>query len=257
MTTIQPLTRAESSRYTETSLHADVLYSRPGMFGFNLWTGLPTPTLRNATHWFWLLSPTEQQAIVARLQATPRSVVISSRPLIDFLRTQVNMTITGPLNEHLDNNYRSLFSVSGYDFLVPRESTVAPFYVAQNFELRSAAPGLEPAMLTVNIATRATVARIVLRDVLAPEKILAEWGPRNCRVTLESIDSRGRSAAAPQLAAWPLQLDGLRQLRLYHGTNLPVIRPELQLVFLDATGRSLFEACYDDPVTASAPPARD
>ncbi|MCC5021498.1 MAG: hypothetical protein J6386_01170 [Candidatus Synoicihabitans palmerolidicus] len=33
-------------------LHADVLFSRPGMFSMNLWTGVPTPSSRNATHWF-------------------------------------------------------------------------------------------------------------------------------------------------------------------------------------------------------------
>src|SRR5262249_36797798 len=92
---------------TNAGLHGDVLYSRPGMFSFNLWTGLPTPTLRNATHWFWLLAPPEQQAIIDRLRAEPRSVVISSKPLIDFLDEKLAMTITGPLNDYLRENYRT------------------------------------------------------------------------------------------------------------------------------------------------------
>jgi len=238
-------------------LHADLLFSRPGMFSFNLWSGVPTPTLRNATHWFWLLSPDEQQAIIARLQAEPRTAIISSRPLINFLDEQMHMTITGPLNDHIRQHYRQLFSVSGYDFLVPRDSRAAPFYVAQNFESSAGATGVEPHLITVNVAIRATVARIVLRDVRNPAMDLATWSADNSRVTLGRINALGQTAGEPPPCAWPLQIDGLRQLRLYHRVPVPAGRPAQQLVFLDAAGHPLFEACYDDPPSVSAPPARD
>ena len=236
------------------SLHANLLYSRPGMFSFNLWSGVPTPTLRNATHWFWLLGPREQEAIVDRLRAEPRSVIISSRPLVDFLDQQMHMTITGPLNDFIRGHYRPLFTVSGYDFLVPLASHAAPFYVARNFQRAPGSPDLEPAMITVNVATHATVSRIVLRDLRRPEQILGQWQSGNSRATLDHINTSGQTAGAPQPCPWPLQIDGLRQLRLYHALPLPTDRPELQLVFLDAAGRSLFEACYEEPVTAAAPP---
>ncbi len=235
-------------------LHADLLYSRPGMFSFNLWSGVPTPTLRNATHWFWLLNPDEQQAIIARLQAEPRSVVISSRPLVDFLDQKIGLTITGPLNDFIRQHYRQLFSVSGYDFLVPRDSRAAPFFVAQNFDSAPSAAGTEPHLITVNIATRATVARIVLRDVRNPTMDLGSWSADNSRVTLGRINALGQNAGEPQPAPWPLQIDGLRQLRLYHSLSVPSSRPEMQLVFLDAAGRPLVEACYDGPATGSAAP---
>jgi hypothetical protein len=236
-------------------LHAHVLFSRPGMFSFNLWSGVPTPTLRNATHWFWLLGPGEQQAIIDRLQAEPRSAIISSKPLIDFLDQQMHMTITGPLNDFIRQRYRPLFTVSGYEFLVPAASRAAPFFVAENFQRAPGATGAEPAMITVNIAATATVARIVLRDVRLPTLILGQWQADNCRVTLDLINAEGRLAGAPQPCPWPLRIDGLRQLRLYHNLAVPPSRPELELVFLDAAGQPLFEACYDAPVTAVAPPA--
>jgi hypothetical protein len=236
-------------------LHADLLYSRPGMFSFNLWTGLPTPTLRNATHWFWLLNEAEQQAIIARLQAEPRTAIISSRPLIDFLDQQMHMTITGPLNEFIRDHYRPLFTVSGYDFLVPRASTAAPFFVAQNFARQDGSTDPERGLITVSVAAQATVARIVLRDVRNPAHPLAEWHADNARVMLDLINTAGRTTGAPQPCPWPLRIDGLRQLRLYHNLPVPAGRPELQLVFLDAAGRPLFEACYDEPVSVSAPPA--
>jgi len=236
-------------------LHADLLYSRPGMFSFNLWSGVPTPTRRNATHWFWLLSPAEQQAIITRLQAVPRSAIISSQPLIDFLDQEMHMTITGPLNDFIRANYRPLFRVSGYDFLVPRASPAAPFYVARNFERVPGATGTELALITVNVAIQATVSRVVLRDVRQPARILGEWQSGNARATLGRINAAGQPGGAAQPCPWPLQIDGLRELRLYHDLALPAGRPELQLVFLDAAGRPLFEACYDEPATVSAPPA--
>ncbi len=235
-------------------LHANVLYSRPGMFGFNLWSGVPTPTLRNATHWFWLLSPGEQEAILARLQTEPRSVIISSQPLIDLL-DHLHMPITGPLNDFIRLHYHRLFSVSGYDFLVPLASRAAPFYVARNFQRAPGATDIEPAMITVNVATQATVSRIILRDIRRPAQILGQWQSGNSRVTLDVINTSGQTAGTPQPCSWPLQIDGLRQLRLYHDLLLPTDRPELELVFLDAAGRLLFEACYEEPVTAAAPPA--
>jgi hypothetical protein len=138
-------------------LHADLLFSRPGMFSFNLWTDLPAPTWRNATHWFWLLNDADQQAILHRLQAEPRSVVISSRPLVDFLDQKIHLTITGPLNEFIQRHYRTLFTVTGYDFLVPRDSPAAPFFVARNFQRAAGAAHTEPAMIMVNVAAQATV----------------------------------------------------------------------------------------------------
>ena len=235
-------------------LHADLLYSRPGMFSFNLWTGVPTPTLRNATHWFWLLKPDEQQAIIARLRVEARTAVISSQPLIDFLDREMHMTITGPLNDFIRQNYRPLFHVSGYDFLVPRASRAAPFFVARNFERAPGATDTEPAMIMVNVAATATVARIVLRDVRQTDHIIAQWQADNSRVTLGRINATGQSAGAAQVCSWPLRIDGLHELRLYHNLAIPAGRAELELVFFDTAGRPLFEACYDEPVIASAPP---
>jgi hypothetical protein len=232
-------------------LHADVLFSRPGMFGFNLWTGVPTPTLRNATHWFWLLSPAEQQAIIDRLDRAQRPVVISSRPLLDLLRNEIGVTVAGPLHEYINQHYRPLFTVTGYEFLVPKASPAVPFFVAQNFRAPDA-----PAMIAVNLATEtaAEVVQIVLRDVRQPAQPLASWDRRNSQVTLQTIDAQGRPAGAAAIAPWPLRFAGQQQLRLYHRSSLPADRPELELVFLDAQGHAVFEACYDLDATVSLPP---
>ena len=56
--------------------HAEVLFSEPGMFSFNLWSGVPTPTGSNVTHWFSLLDQSRQQEIIRRLTESPRAAVI-------------------------------------------------------------------------------------------------------------------------------------------------------------------------------------
>ncbi|MSU48085.1 MAG: hypothetical protein EXS37_03180 [Opitutus sp.] len=53
------------------SLHADLLFSVPGMGSFNLWSGVPAPTAQHATQWFWLLPATEQRRISDRLAPHP------------------------------------------------------------------------------------------------------------------------------------------------------------------------------------------
>ncbi len=233
-------------------LHADMLFSKPGMFGFNLWTNLPTPTLRNATHWFWLLSADEQQEITARLQAARRPAFISSRPLLDLLHEDLGMTVTGPLNDYLVQHYRPLFTVTGYTFHVPTGSAAVPFFVAQNFRPGT---GDAPAMVAVNVAAQAEVACVVLRDVREPHRPLVTWGKNNSQVTLLPIDANGRPGGETRMADWPVRFQGLQQMRLYHRSPLPSDRPQLELVFLDAQGRTLFEACYDPEATVSLLPA--
>jgi hypothetical protein len=238
-------------------IHADVLFSRPGMYGFNLWSGVPTPTERNATHWFWLLDAGEQTAIAARLESVKRSAVINSQPLVELLVRDLHMQMTGPLNDFIDRHYRRLFTVTGYDFLVPAESQAAAFFVAQNFSQKSGLSGSEPSLIAVKVAVQADITRIALRDVRNPRYNLGEWHAGNARATLTKINSAGQPGGSPEAAPWPLHIDGLRELRLYHDQPLPRDRADLELVFFDATGRLVFEACYQDPLTVSSPPAGD
>jgi hypothetical protein len=58
------------------AVHADMLFSLPGMFSLNVWTGLPTATSRNTTLWFTLLNAQEQADIIAALTEDERPVVI-------------------------------------------------------------------------------------------------------------------------------------------------------------------------------------
>lgn len=232
-------------------LHADRLYSRPGLFSFNLWSGVPTPTTRNATHWSWLLSRAEQQAIADGLRQAARPAVISNQALIDLMKNDLGIEFSGPLQEHIQADYRPLLSISGYTLLVPRGSGAAPFYIAQNF--RAPAPDA-PALVAVNVAGPATVARIVLRHLFQPDRIIVAWDGTNSVVERLPIDREGQVAGQKAPLRWPLRLEGLQQLRLYHRQRLPADSPQLELVFLDAEGRVVCEAGYDPAANVSLPP---
>ena len=233
---------------TNAQLHADVLYSQPGMFSFNLWSGIPTPTLKNATHWFWLLSVAEQQAIITRLSATPRSAIISLRGLDDFLTEKLHMHITGPLVAYLQTQYRPLFAVSGYQFLVPKTSSAQPFLVAENFTKQVGVGSSEPNLITVNVVARATITRVTIRHVNHAEREFLQLDATNSRVMAEPINALGQSIGPSQLMTWPLNLSGLYRLSLYHNGPASPALPGYQLIFLNATGGVVLEACYSEPL---------
>ena len=236
-------------------LHADLLYSRPGMFSFNLWSGVPTPTLRNATHWFWLLNANEQQGIIDHLKTTPRSVIITYPGLDTFLIDKLQMRIAGPLIDHIHSHFRPLFSLSGYEFLVPLGSLAQPFLIAENFTRRAEAGPGETSLISVNVVARAIIDRVVVRHVGDIRHDIRELNPTNCQVSAEPINALGQALGPAEPMAWPLRLAGLYRLRLYHHAPDFPAAPGYQLIFLDAAGQTRLEAGYNQPPTASAPPA--
>jgi len=228
------------------AIHADVLFSRPGMFSFNLWTGLPTPTLRNATHWFWLLRAPEQIAIVEALGAAPRSAVIISRDLDNFVRDKMGLEMTGPLNDYINRGFRRLFSVSGFDFRVPDAHPGVPFFIFENCQFigENTFEGLSN-FIEVNVAGETAIHSIVLQDILHPERNHSVFGPENCLVTAMRITSSGAALGPEKKLEWPIALSGLYRLRIYHRSTVPPKTFINQLIFMDATGNVVMEASYD------------
>ena len=225
------------------------------MFSFNLWSGVPTPTLRNATHWFWLLNANEQQGIIDHLKTTPRSVIITYPGLDTFLIDKLHMRIAGPLVDHIHSHFRPLFSLSGYEFLVPLGSLAQPFLIAENSTRRAEAGPGETSLISVNVVARAIIDRVVVRHVSDIRHDIRELNPTNCQVSAEPINALGQALGPAEPMAWPLRLAGLYRLRLYHHAPDFPAAPGYQLIFLDAAGQTRLEAGYNQPPTASAPPA--
>src|SRR5262249_31898783 len=101
-------------------VHADQLFSIPGSFSFNLWTGVPTPTLANATLWNKLLTSSAQIAIITRLKDDPKAVIIRRSDTV----------FNGELGTYINRDFEPAFGVDEYEFLVHRGRTIAPLSTA-------------------------------------------------------------------------------------------------------------------------------
>jgi hypothetical protein len=229
------------------TLHADVLFSRPGMFSYNLWSGVPTPTAQNATHWFWLLDEPAQQAIITRLRETPRSALITSQLLDDFLAT-INVAMTGPLHDHLRAAYRPLFTLRPLQmsFQVPQDSGAVPFGLVD--VLIPAADQNLPdkvTLLQTNVALTGELHSVELREIEPPWTTRGSFTPASARLVLEPITAQG-NLIGPALTL-PLQrpVRGLYRLTVHLSHRPSLDRPsQLELVGLDPAGEVLCESLF-------------
>jgi hypothetical protein len=102
---------------------ADTVFSLPGMFSFNIWSGRPTPTAANATHWFSLLNEAQQTTIQRRLEADPRAVVVLHRPHLHYLY-ETGFGPSGPLKDYLLTAFHPAIRLDGYDVWIKSGRTI-------------------------------------------------------------------------------------------------------------------------------------
>jgi hypothetical protein len=224
------------------SAHADMLFSLPGMHSFHLWTDVPPPTSINATHWFTLLSPAQQEAIRARLEAAPRSCVIVQRNVYDFLIASGVATET-PLTRWLHANYETAFTLETYEFWVRKGRSIAPIGTAR---VREAANGVAPRYQIAFV-----LAEPALRDVTSIEfaRFAADmstpiqtWTRENARLFVTPITSTGADGGPPREIAFPFDAGGLFRIEL-RTDQLPASLPRDGVFYLrDSTGRRVAEA---------------
>ncbi|MEO6246691.1 MAG: hypothetical protein ABIQ12_14795, partial [Opitutaceae bacterium] len=218
--------------------HADVLFSLPGTFSYNLWSGVPTPTHANVTHWFSLLDATRQQAIIAELEAHPRAGVIWHAWHLKYLE-KWNLAPKGPLFDYLTQNYEAAFSFEDTEFRVRRGRNIEPFLVAQLLTLSDAAAptGAESSLLRLALLTppAASIARL---EISGREPIVLHAG--NARVEFAPTNLHGEPTAAPRAAAWPVQPGGPAILAVYfRREQLPPIVGGATIVLRDPSGREV------------------
>lgn len=106
-------------------LHGTTVFSFPGMFSFNLWTGRPTPTSNNVTHWFSLLGASQQRDIVDQLQADPHAVVIIHPPHLKHLWDR-GLAPSGLLIDHLLQAFEPALRLYAYELWVRAGRSIAP-----------------------------------------------------------------------------------------------------------------------------------
>lgn len=205
--------------------HADVLFSLPGMFSFNLWSGVPPPTRANVTHWFSLLDAGRQQAIIRKLEAHPRACVIVYPYHVQFLAER-NLAPKGPLLDHVMANYEPAFTVGHLEFRVRRGRVIEPFLVAQLLTLDpSAAPaGAESSLL--RLALLAPPARPIARvEILAHDPRPVVLDASNARIETRPATPGGAPGGPAILHVY------------FHRERHAPISPNATIVLRDAEGR--------------------
>ena len=224
--------------------HCDQLFSLPGLFSFNLWTGLPAPTHANVTHWFNLLGPAQQAALIAQLEAHPRAGVIVERDVLALIQS-AGIAVRGPLHAYITAHFAPAFGVGSHEFWVRRDRTVAPLGTAQYRQRAATVTTGERARLEFCLAQPgARPARIewiqsgVVRATLTPQNSRAELTPLR-------IDGAATAAFSP---GWTAPLPPIARLVLF--TDLPeaLSPPTRGTLFRvrDATGALLTEAILRD-----------
>ncbi len=232
-------------------VHTDVLFSRQGMYSFNIWSDTPTPTTRNATHWFWLLDEDEQRGIIDQMAAHPQSGFIVSEPL-DQLLTQLEVPVGGSLHDFLETSYRSLFTIAGFSFRVPTDSTAqelgfASFWVSSD-------PEGKPSEATSDITSIVKVHTVLRGDPVAWQ--IYDFNPEGSLVPtdLALIDPRIAAARANgdvMGASQPLSnttnLQGLFVLTASTAPNVPWQEYAGKAwAIVDADGAVLAEGVFAD-----------
>lgn len=215
--------------------HGGTLFSYPGMFSFNLWTGHPTPTEANVTHWFSLLNDAQQQAIIDRLEADPRSVVIVQSYLVNFLVVR-DLAPRGRLHDYLLRNYAAAFRLDTYEFWVRRGRTIAASGTARFVR--------DPSGVRLDlIPTRsAEVATIELQSLFAGGPPLTRFAAQPNRPwTITPLAADGTAAGSAVLAASATRVDGLTRITAPLPSPLPRLPRSdyLRVVLFDRAGREI------------------
>ncbi len=104
-------------------LYANTLFSFPGLYSMNIWTGKPTPTLENATHWFTLLTLPQQQAIIDRLEADPNACVVVQCMIVDFLEMN-GFSTKSLLRDYLVREFTPALKLDGYAIWIHKHRTI-------------------------------------------------------------------------------------------------------------------------------------
>jgi len=226
--------------------HGDLLFSEPGMFSFNLWSGLPTPTLTNVTHWFSLLSADQQQAIIRALEAHPRACVIIHREHIEFL-TKRGLRPSGPLHDYIAANFKPAFVLDNFEFCVRVGRRIAPLHLAEVYDRSAqgagAASGPENTLLKfiVTLPPGRTLAQAEIVPMNAPAGIdPLVLNRHSARLEATRVNLRGEAIAKPAAQSWPFTPPGLTQVLVYFDRGNRRFPSDTTLVVLrDSAGEVL------------------
>lgn len=199
--------------------HTDMLFSLPGMFSFNLWTGLPAPTHANVTHWFSLLNETQQREIIRALASHPRSGVIVQTGHLEFLKSR-GLAARGPLYDYIMANYASAFEIDDFEFRVRRERTILPLLTADFLLERPDQTKRDAfdALLKIDLLLVQPVGSVVISSMDGSSAPLV-LDAHNSRIEITPMTMQGKPAGAARAAKFPFTPSGPTELSVYFPRN--------------------------------------
>ncbi len=212
--------------------HGDMLVTLPGLYSLNLWTGLDTPTLDNATHWFSLLSDDRQHAIIDRLENAPRSILVVQQALLSGLRSH-GFRPDGPLFAYLHNHYHRSFGMEGYSFWVRNERSIAMLSTATLTRDQTAADLAQCFSLTL-AARPGRIAKIEVRNITQNPRTLFILDASNTSGLITPLNLDGAATGEALPVTWPIPLDKLSRLTLRF--NAPTGFPPSEVMELGLIG---------------------
>jgi hypothetical protein len=98
----------------ELQTNCKILFSMPGMGGFNLWSGVPTPNGFNEGAWMRGLPLSDQQQILEKLQSSPSACVLVRREMLSVWGVPDGGLDTLPLAHYIDHDMPIVFT--GWDY---------------------------------------------------------------------------------------------------------------------------------------------
>lgn len=224
--------------------HCDMLFSLPGMFSFNLWTGLPAPTSANVTHWFNLLTPAQQAETIAKLEAHPRAGVIVERDVLGLI-IGAGIPVRGPLRDYLYQNYEAAFAAGSQEFWVRRGRAIAPLGTVR--VLHRAAEGATGERIRLELTIASAGSRVARVEWFENNLLRASLTAANARAEVEplKIDGASTAAAGP---GWDRALPPIARLVLFTDDTGALRPPQRGALFRlrDANGALIADLILRD-----------
>lgn len=216
-------------------VHGDVLFSLPGCFSFNLWTGLDTPTLANVTHWFSLLNDEQQQAIIQRLDTADRPVFIVQQAILaDVIQTGIHPQ--GPLMDYLNSSFHRSFAIESFSFWVRNGRSIA----ALSTGILTPSPGESEGTLQLQLTVApspGTIASVELWSTAGTNERLFTLDARQTEVVVTPLHLDGTTAGSPQSAVWPWSIDRVSLVTLTFAPPFPLPPANtIEVLFANAEG---------------------
>ena len=172
-------------------LYANTLFSFPGLYSMNIWTGKNTPTLANATHWFTLLTSSEQETIIDRLQADPKACVVVQRMVVDFLEIN-GFSTKSPLKDYLVREFTPVLKLDGYAIWINKHRMIQPIDVVS---IRQIGPGPRIQLEGIVPIGTETIARIELLNYETSPRVIQLINTQAATTTFEASPFTPNEAA--------------------------------------------------------------